>query len=99
MPRCSGADDVFLGFVLQRLRTALASDAVAGSITTRCLQTSPWVRESPFNTMFKTSMFEIAPSPGQRRWVTTSTLAPWTGWAEMDVADCIAPGGGTPRLN
>jgi hypothetical protein len=99
MPRQSAADDAHLRLVLQRLRAALASDAAAGSITSRCLETSPQVRESSYDTIFTTSTFEIAPSTRQRRSMTMSMLAPWTGWAEVTSADCIAPRGGSPTLN
>ena len=99
MPRYRGADDVFLDSISQRLATALASDAADGAITTRCLQMSPALTESHFDTVFTTSTFEIAPPRPQRRSTTLSKLAPWTGWAEIDPADRIAPGGGTPRLN
>jgi hypothetical protein len=99
MPRHRGADDAYLAFVLRRLRTTLVSDAAEGLISARCLQASARARESCFDTVFTTSTFRIAPSPCQGRTVTLRDLAPWTGWADMDSADVLAPGGGTPRLN
>jgi hypothetical protein len=99
MPRHSGGDDPYLHLVLQRLRTALGSPAAAGSITTRCVQTSPLVEEGPFGSIVTTSTFEVAPPPPQRCSTTIRTLAPWTGWAEINSTDCIAPRGGTPGLN
>jgi hypothetical protein len=99
MPRRTGTDDDYLAFVLHRLRTTLSGGAAAGSIATRCLQMSPSTTESPFDTVFATGTFEIAHTPPRRRSLTISKLASWTGWAEVDSTDRIAPGGGTPRLN
>ena len=99
MPRHSRGDDPYLRLVLQRLRTALESPAAAGSIATRCVRTSPLVEASPFGTTVTTSTFEVAPPPPQRRSTTIRTLAPWTGWAEINSSDRIAPGGGSPSLN
>jgi hypothetical protein len=98
MPRHTGSDDGYLQFVLQRLRTTLSGEASAGSITTRCLQASPGVRESPFDTVFATSTFEVALPTTQCRARSPRTVTSWTCWRDVDAAS-IALGSATPNLN
>lgn len=99
MPRHTGTDDGYLDFVLQRLTTALSRDASVGAITTRCVEASPRVRESPFGTLFSSSTFAISYTSPQRQAMPVRKLVPWTGWAHVDPADVLSPGGGTPTLN
>jgi hypothetical protein len=89
MPRHGEADDVYLDFVLQRVRAALTGEAASALVTARWLQTSREVSESDVGTIYKASTFEITPATAtQHHGAALVTWAPWTGWAE--------PGGAAP---
>jgi hypothetical protein len=96
MPRQSGAEDAYLGVVLERLHLALAGLAADGVITTRCLDMSPRVSESACGTVFMASTFEITPPPDRHCAVAGLGAAPWSEWADDGTADPFPPSGGTP---
>jgi hypothetical protein len=100
MPRHGEADDVYLDFVLQRVRAALTGQEAAALITARWLQTSREVMESDVGTIFKASTFEItAASATQHHGAALVTWAPWTGWAEPGVAAPPTPIIGAADMN
>lgn len=99
MPRQRAGERLFLDFVLDRLRAALAVDAPGTLITVRCLGTSREFQDSGTGTIFKTSRFEISPVAGQRNGAALLTLAPWSGAAHPGTGGVITSGGADPGMN
>lgn len=105
MPCHRPDDHVYLDVVLQRLRAALPVGAAGDSFTVRCRESSPEVMDSGAGTIFKTSMFEIAPASPERVGRILLDLPPWTGRAEVLATGLATAGGlaaasvGSPGLN
>ena len=100
MPRFGEADDVYLDFVLQRVRAALTGETAAPLVTARWLQTSREVLESDVGTIFKVSTFEItAASATRHHGAALVTWAPWTGWVEPGDAAPPTPVIGAADMN
>ena len=70
---------LFLDFVLERLRAALAADTVDAAITTRCLGTSRAFVDSSADTIAKRCTFVISPAGTRPAVVSLPQLAPWIG--------------------
>jgi len=99
MPRRRWREQLYLDFVQQRLQAALTVGAASGVITARCLVASSEVMENGFDTIFKTSTFQISPTstfqispePGRGRGAALLKLAPWTGCRDLGAAGGTAP--------
>jgi hypothetical protein len=100
MPCHRSSERLFLDFVLERVRAALAVGEANGLITLRCVETSREVTVSDVDTIYKTSTFEISPATRQRSGAALLELAPWTVCAHHHgVAGVIVPNGAPPSMN
>jgi hypothetical protein len=99
MPCHRSSERLFLDFVLERVRAALAVGEANGLITLRCVETSREATVSDVDTIYKTSTFEISPATRQRSGAALLELAPWSGGAHPGAAGVIAPSGAPPSMN
>jgi hypothetical protein len=73
--RCT--EHLFLDFVLERLRGALAAETTDPPVTARCLGTSRAVVDDRTDTIVKTATFEITPAGPRHAGVAPRQLGPW----------------------
>jgi hypothetical protein len=99
MPCHRSSERLFLDFVLERVRAALAVGAAHGLIMLQCVETSREVTVSEVDTIYKTSTFEISPATRQRSRAALLELAPWTAGVDPGGAGVIAPSGAPASMN
>jgi hypothetical protein len=99
LPRQRAGERLFLDFVLDRVRAALARTARNGSVAARYLGTSREFLDSELDTISKTSLFQIAPAPPPPHDAATLlTMAPWPVPIQVGADDLFAPNrAGTSR--
>jgi hypothetical protein len=84
LPRERMSQHLILDFLLQRLRAVLSAGAAGGSIMSRHQGTSSDVADSGFDTVFKSSTFQVAPRQPTSRRMTQLRLVPWTVCPDPD---------------
>jgi hypothetical protein len=96
MPARRCREHLFLGLVVQRLRSALTVDRADRPIAARCLGTSGEFVDSAAETVFKTCTFEITPAAPRRTGAALRRLVPWTG---CGTAGAVTAGHAVARWN
>jgi hypothetical protein len=102
IPRHRSSEDLFLDFVLERLRAALTVGAARELIAIRCLATSRDFAESDVGTIYKTSAFEIAPATRQRTReavLELERLEPWTGGVHLGAGGAVRSSSAFTSMN
>ncbi|WP_219415977.1 hypothetical protein [Pseudonocardia nigra] len=77
LPRHRAGERLFLDFVLERLRAALAVGAANGPLEIRFLGASRESLDEDADTITKAGTFEVAPAPRQSPGEALLELAPW----------------------
>jgi hypothetical protein len=100
LPSERSSQHLILDLLLHRTRAVLSAGTADGPITSLHRGTTPDVVHSDFGTVFKTSMFQVAPrqtataQPGQRM-----TLSRWTGYDDLRLAAIGAVGTASLSMN